>query len=726
MNSVRSTISRSLMSLSLILATQLVYGAGGDLRQDIKAAADKKATEAASASSSTSGSGASPGAPAAPIAFSGVGVAVLDTGVSLRGSLTPAAIAPGSKSFVGGNPLSDRAKGAGHGTPIAQIIRSISPSSKILSIQTSTGKSGAYGSSAAVSLGMQYAAANPGIRVINHSNAALVRTPGPVIIQTALNDQVLVMQAGNQGRSSPIGDGRHAPGLGGNALIVGGLGPGGTIYVMSNQAGDLAQHYVVAAASSKFAKGIGTSFATPHVSGIAAKLRETWPDLSAQDVVSIIKRSAVDMGKPGVDGVYGWGRASPTRAFMPLGPVVSPSQPSSGSGNKPAPSKPTASYVTKRLQLGAPLHSAVLSNPSLFNAMVFDQYGRNFYFDLSKTISRVGAAPALKDILVKWNQTPHQTLIGDYLGYDVFSISQTESKTNALETEASPVLLMRSPEGAPIRTQLGFGIYPTSRQGAQAFLASNQYDAGPGVAWRQTNLGHYKSEGVHSLAAFEVLPSMIVEARYSDVSDSSGLDYGSNEIAVASHFSFGSAGVSLEGGWLQEEASLFGGVRGGPMSVDGSETRFVRVSAHRALGSRFALVGSLTGALTQVGSQPGTLLTNYSDLVSDGWVIGLHSKSILRARDAISLTIAQPLRVRSGEADLDIAYGFDSARQILRNQQRLNLEPSGSETLVELGYRTPWGKSWQIGGFLTFRSSPDHIGQSPTRTELMAVAQTRF
>ena len=134
----------------------------------------------------------------------------------------------------------------------------------------------------------------------------------------------------------------------------------------------------------------------------------------------------------------------------------------------------------------------------------------------------------------------------------------------------------------------------------------------------------------------------------------------------------------------------------------------------------------LTGALTQVGSQPGTLLTNYSDLVSDGWLIGLHSKSILRARDAISLTIAQPLRVRSGEADLDIAYGFDSARQILRNQQRLNLEPSGSETLVELGYRTPWGKKWNIGGFLTFRSNPDHVAQSATRTEVMAVAQTRF
>jgi len=45
---------------------------------------------------------------------------------------------------------------------------------------------------------------------------------------------------------------------------------------------------------------------------------------------------------------------------------------------------------------------------------------------------------------------------------------------------------------------------------------------------------------------------------------------------------------------------------------------------------------------------------------------------------------------------------------------------------VEFGYRAPWGKGWNIGGFLTFRSSPDHVAQSPTRTEVMAVAQTRF
>ncbi len=709
--------------LAVLLGGILVWRpalAGSDLLADLAAA--EAAAEAEEEKAAPK--------PPPPAMITGIGVAVLDTGVAVDPVLHPEYFVPGSASFVGNTPFADLSEKGTHGTAVAQIIRHLTPASKILSLQTSTG--GRSISGAAVTQALIAAASNPNIKVINHSNAALAGSAGEAMLATAWADQVVVMGSGNDWAPYPLGDARHAPGLAGKALVVGGLGPDLEMLGFANRAGDLADHYVVALGFSEYADYWGTSFATPHVSALAAEIRRRWPDLKAEDVVSIIKWSATDRGAPGVDDVFGWGQINPGRALLPLGSVTAPVGPgypvTAVPDDKKEEKKSTdqPSWETRRMQVGAPIYSAVLSNPSLFNAMVFDRLGRDFYFDLSKSISRVGAAPALKDILVKWNQTPHQTLIGDYFGYDVFSISQTESKTNTLEVDASPVLLMRSPEGTPIRTQLGFGIYPTSRQGAQAFLANNEYEAGQGLAWRQTNLGHYKSEGVHSLAAFEVLPSMIVEARYSDVSDSSGLDYSSNEIAVASHFTFGGAGVSLEGGWLQEEASLFGGVGGGPMSVDGSETRFVRVSAHRSLGSRFALVGSLTGALTQVGSQPGTLLMNYSDLVSDGWLIGLHSKSILRARDAISLTIAQPLRVRSGEADLDIAYGFDSARQILRTQQRLNLKPSGSETLVELGYRTPWGKSWNIGGFLTFRSNPDHVAQSPARTEVMAVAQTRF
>ena len=84
-------------------------------------------------------------------------------------------------------------------------------------------------------------------------------------------------------------------------IIVGALGPDGEMLGFSNRAGGYAQHYVVATGASAFADYWGTSFATPRVSALAAQLRQRWPALRAEEITDIIKRSATDVGAPGVD-----------------------------------------------------------------------------------------------------------------------------------------------------------------------------------------------------------------------------------------------------------------------------------------------------------------------------------------------------------------------------------------------------------------------------------------
>ena len=132
------------------------------------------------------------------------------------------------------------------------------------------------------------------------------------------------MQSGNDRLSNPNGDARHAPGLGGKAIIVGALGPDDEMLGFSNRAGGYAHHYVVATGASAFANYWGTSFATPRVSALAAQLRQRWPALRAEEITDIIKRSATDMGAPGVDARYGWGRINAARAFLPLGALATP------------------------------------------------------------------------------------------------------------------------------------------------------------------------------------------------------------------------------------------------------------------------------------------------------------------------------------------------------------------------------------------------------------------
>jgi subtilisin family serine protease len=57
-----------------------------------------------------------------------------------------------------------------------------------------------------------------------------------------------------------------------------------------------------------YGTGSGTSYATPLVAGIAGVLMSLNPALSSEEVIAILKSTAVDLGAPGWDRFFGWGR----------------------------------------------------------------------------------------------------------------------------------------------------------------------------------------------------------------------------------------------------------------------------------------------------------------------------------------------------------------------------------------------------------------------------------
>ena len=654
-----------------------------------------------------------------PVTSSGFGVAVLDTGVQLVGSITPGVMLPGSASFVGGNPLVDYANQGTHGTAVAQIIRALSPGSKILSLQTSTGGRSLAASAAAQAL--RTAAANPAIRVINHSNAALAIVPYDAIFATALADQVVVMASGNDRLLKPNGDALHAPGLGGKGLIVGGLGPDGEMLGFSNRAGGYAQHYVVAWGASEFANYWGTSFATPRVSALAAELRQRWPDLRAEQVADIIKRSSTDMGSPGVDEKYGWGRINSVRAFQPLGALTAPvgSTTTETEEEQAQADPPDADLRRRWLRIGTPIFGALMREPALLKVLALDRYGRDFSLNLSAMVSGADTQSSIRRIARDWAARDRSSLLSDGTGYRLSSYGGSDST-------GAPRLRFDFSGDTASRHQLGYSIRPEQRNGAVSWLPRLANGVTAGSAWQRSLLTGNLEEGFYSLSSYRLGTKTTLDLAFEDTHDSDSMGQQNQVWSSAVHFATDTFGATFEGGLLQEDGSLFGGAPGGALSVDAAETRFLRLSGYRSINTRLALLAAYTGALTDVVSSSGRLLDNFSDLSSQAWLVGLGAKELLSSGDAASLTLSQPLRVTAGSADLDVPYGLGSNGRIFRFRQRISMAPAGTETLLEMTYRFPWSSVLELGVYGSLRYQAGHDERAGIAPQVMTVVRGKI
>jgi subtilisin family serine protease len=174
----------------------------------------------------------------------------------------------------------------------------------------------------------------------------------------ASKTMVLVAAAGNQGLPYAQFPGAFATQvdksgnlvLGGRMLIVGSVNSNNVISSFSNRAGSLCtsltgstcndKYYVkdffVVAPGETVTSSIpnqikpgnqsnpttGTSPATAYVTGGVALIKQAWPQLTAAQIVNLVKTTATDLGAKGVDEVYGWGLVNFDKATAPTGTLT--------------------------------------------------------------------------------------------------------------------------------------------------------------------------------------------------------------------------------------------------------------------------------------------------------------------------------------------------------------------------------------------------------------------
>ncbi|WP_079101960.1 type VII secretion-associated serine protease mycosin [Carbonactinospora thermoautotrophica] len=279
----------------------------------------------------------------------GVIVGLADTGVDASHPDLQDVVMPG-RDFVGSS--DGRTDVGGHGTGMASIIagqgvtaagvRGLAPAAKIFPLRTSE-----WGSNdpAAVEKAIPEVVAK-GVKVLNLSMASynldpeLAKdNPEKTAIEYALrHDVVVVAGAGNNANSRPAYPAGYAGVIAVTAVDEHGkpwakTGHGPWVTVAAPGVG-----IYTARPGGKYKTVDGTSSATAYVSATVALIRAKYPELSANQVIHRLIKTADDCGPPGRDDYCGYGMINPVRALTedvgewprdknPLAPELTAAQP---------------------------------------------------------------------------------------------------------------------------------------------------------------------------------------------------------------------------------------------------------------------------------------------------------------------------------------------------------------------------------------------------------------
>jgi subtilisin family serine protease len=244
-------------------------------------------------------------------------VAILDTGVDGTHPDLAANLVPGWNTYDNN---SNSADVYGHGTKVAGTVAacgnnglgvaSVAFGCKLMPVRISD--TSGYGYASTIASGLTWAA-DHGARVANvsyefsddptvSSAAKYFNSKGGVVTMSAGNDGAVLTIPDNPNiLTVSATDGYDAlPSWSNTGTPIDLAAPGVSIYTTTVGGG--------------YESVSGTSFSAPTAAGVAALVISANPSLSSSQIQQVLKQSADDLGSPGWDPAYGWGRVNAQRA----------------------------------------------------------------------------------------------------------------------------------------------------------------------------------------------------------------------------------------------------------------------------------------------------------------------------------------------------------------------------------------------------------------------------
>jgi hypothetical protein len=664
----------------------------------------------------------------------GIKIGIVDSGIN--GSLGEFAgrIDPASGDVAGNRGVSDE---GGHGTAVSAVAAGarnglstmgVAFNATIVNLRADdpgscAGKDGCQFYDDAIAAGID-AARKAGVRVINMSLGG--SEPGATLLaamQRAVSAGiVLVISAGNDGETAKgnnpdpfaLTPATQFPGM---VIIAGSVGVSSTnslidvsqISTFSNKAGSGADYYLMALGFRDEAPGedgrsylwSGTSFSAPTITGAVALLAQAFPNLTGKQIVDILFSSADDLGKTGVDSIYGHGRMNIGRAFQPIGTTTLAS------------SQEAISTINNG---DAPAAAGDSVTQGTMGAIILDGYNRAFVLNLAKTLREAKPDSPLSRSL---NNDMHSVSTSAGPLSIAMTVRENRDRRLGITVENSVVgprdlAKARLVAGSVVakiddRTAVAFGFTEGAKAmerrlqqvSSGAFLVARDVVGEPGFTAKRNGSVALR----HRLGTFGVTVSAERGDVWSDVRTSAtGSPYSLASVAVDR--TLGPVRLGLGLSRVDEKESLLGGRMGSALGGGGSSSLFVDAEARGEFGSGWSAAAT---------ARRGWTGFNAGRFQSGAYGVDLGKAGVFGSRDRFGIRIAQPLRIEKGGFGMLLPTGYDYATQsAMMSYSTFSLAPKGREVDGELSYGSLLlgDRAW-FGGNLFYRRDPGHISSGP-------------
>jgi hypothetical protein len=616
-------------------------------------------------------------------------------------------------------------------------------------------------------------AVDSGARVINISlgGGSTTNAVRNAVARAADAGIVVVVAAGNGGDGTVAGVDPDNPNLfaqelrqagNGNVIIVGSVDA-------NNQVSDFSQRAGIEANSFLSARGericcvyengevfigsdeigtfrlvfSGTSFATPQVAGAVALLAQAFPNLTGQDIVSILLDTASDAGAAGTDNIFGRGILDIEAAISPIG--------TTSLAGSTANSRQGVVSIGASTGVGSPAMGDALTNNRGLEAIVLDDFNRAFQLDIASGLRNASIQPRLASALS--NNSRHVSL-----GSEALSVAFTiDNQVNTSQSATSGTGLdaqLSNERRSNWARQLQ--LTPEQAQGARVLAARLAARIAPdtqfGFALREGTSGIAAQLQGSSRPAFLISGDAAADTGFTRDSDSAfalrqklgrfgftfGAEFGEaylgntrleqrfildererrpfSTFSIAADRRFGSLETVFGLSWLQEDETILGGFFHESFGVGGADTLFFDSSAALHLAGNWRLGASLRQSVTR--PKRTGLVAQGSQFTSNAWSLDVTRNGAFMPNDSIGLRVSQPLRVSSGSLNLDLPVAFDYTNLTAQiDSRQISLSPSGRELMSEISWNGPLKmglvNAGNAGVSVYFRRQPGHFADAP-------------